>query len=199
MIRPGRDRGAWVAAALFVATMAQLLLGAFARGLPQFEGKGFGARLVVYPALMLLVPAIWIVAGRVRKEPRPVPWGACALVMAPFFVDVTGNSLDLYDSVTWWDDANHLINWFLLCTGIGLLLLRVVRASPMVVGCLVVGLGALLAILWEIGEWYTFIRHGTELATAYEDTLLDQALGSAGAALAGAVVWRHGLNIPGGA
>ena len=55
-------------------------------------------------------------------------------------------------------------------------------------GLLVAGLGAVLAVLWEVGEWYTFIRHGTELATAYEDTLLDEVLGTAGAAVAGAVL-----------
>ena len=53
------------------------------------------------------------------------------------------------------------------------------------------GVGALLAIGWELGEWYTFIRHGTELDTAYEDTLFDEVLGSLGAALAGIVVARR--------
>ena len=50
------------------------------------------------------------------------------------------------------------------------------------------GLGAVLAIAWELGEWYTFIRHGTELDTAYEDTLGDEALGTLGALLAGLLV-----------
>src|SRR3954452_22178176 len=180
-----QDRtAAWAAAAVFAATVVQLLVGALAQG-PQFAGKGFGARLVAYPLLMLVVPVVWIVGGRVRGMSRPVPWAACALMMAPFLVDVSGNSLDLYDSVAWWDDANHFVNWFLLCAGIGLLLLRVVRASPVVVGSLVVGIGALLAILWELAEWYTFIRHGTELATAYTDTLGDEALGTLGGACAG--------------
>jgi hypothetical protein len=194
-----RDRTfAWLAGAVFVATTAQLLVGAVASGLPQFEGKGFGARLVAYPLLMLLVPALWVIVGRVRGRPRPVPWAACALLMTPFLVDVTGNTLDLYDSVGWWDDANHFVNWFLLCAGIGLLLLRLVKASAGVVGWLVVGIGALLAILWELAEWYTFIRHGTELTTAYEDTLGDEVLGSLGAALAAVVVWRLGKREPAG-
>ena len=53
------------------------------------------------------------------------------------------------------------------------------------------GLGAALAIGWELGEWYTFIRHGTELSTAYEDTLGDEALGTLGALLAAFVVARR--------
>jgi hypothetical protein len=190
-----RDRAwAYVAAAVLLTTTAQLVVGSLATGLPQFAGKGFAARLVAYPALMLLIPATWILSGRIRGEARPVPWAACALVMAPFLVDVTGNSADLYDTVSWWDDANHFVNWFLLCLGVGLLLLRIVRASSAVVGWLVLGLGALLAILWELGEWYTFIRNGTELATAYQDTLGDEALGAAGAALAGTIAWLAGRS-----
>ena len=58
---------------------------------------------------------------------------------------------------------------------------------------MITGLGAPFAILWELGEWYTFIRHGTELATAYEDTLGDEALGSAGALSAALIFlgWRR--------
>jgi hypothetical protein len=47
-----------------------------------------------------------------------------------------------------------------------------------------------LAIGWELGEWYTFIRHGTELDTAYQDTLGDEALGTLGALVAGLVLRR---------
>ena len=116
--------------------------------------------------------------------------GAFTLVMAPFLVDVTGNSLDLYDAVVWWDDLNHIANWALLLTGLGLVLGRGVRPAWALV-VLVTGLGAILAIAWELGEWWTFIRHGTELATAYEDTLGDEALGTLGALVAGLVVARQ--------
>jgi hypothetical protein len=47
-----------------------------------------------------------------------------------------------------------------------------------------------LALTWELGEWYTFIRHGTEIDTAYEDTLADQTLGTLGASVAGLLVGR---------
>ena len=46
----------------------------------------------------------------------------------------------------------------------------------------------MLAIGWELGEWFTFIRHGTEIDTAYEDTLGDLALGTLGAFGAGFIV-----------
>lgn len=192
---PGR-KAFLIAAGLLAATGAQLCVATFATGLPQFAGKGFAARLVAYPLLMLLVPALWVLFRALRGRAAPsvvsptLPWSGFALIMAPFFIDVTGNSLDLYDAVVWWDDANHLVNWFLLCAGLGVLSLRARVSPPWALGLVVTGAGAVLAVLWELGEWYTFIRHGTELATAYGDTLGDQALGTLGAALAGILVAR---------
>jgi hypothetical protein len=190
---PGSHWARRTAVAVFLATVAQLVVATFASGLPQFEGKGFGARLVAYPLMMLFVPAVWAAHRGYRRKTGQVegswPWAAFALMMAPFLIDVTGNTLNLYDTVGWWDDANHFVNWFLLCAGIGLLLRARVRPA-WALGVLIAGIGALLAVGWEVGEWYTFIRHGTELDTAYEDTLFDEVLGSLGAALAGVVVAR---------
>jgi hypothetical protein len=190
---PVRPRAAvagwrWVAVAVFAVTVVQLLVATAAPGLPQFRGKAFGARLAFYPVLMLSVPALWWVVQRRRPNRPPAPWEAFALLMAPFAIDVTGNTADLYDSVAWWDDANHLVNWFLLCLGAGRLLARGWVGPRWALGLLIAGLGALLAIGWELGEWYTFIRHGTELATAYTDTLGDEALGCLGAAAAAVVI-----------
>ena len=49
----------------------------------------------------------------------------------------------------------------------------------------VVGFGAVSAILWEVAEYFAFIRHSSELATAYSDTLGDLALGLTGSVVAG--------------
>ena len=178
---------------IFLATVLQLAVATFVPGLDQFEGKAFGARLLAYPAMMLLTPFVWWLTVRRRPEsdrPSP-PWSAFALIMAPFLIDVTGNTFDLYDSIGWWDDLNHFANWVLLCAGFGLLIARADIRSRWVFVLAVTGLGALLAIGWELGEWFTFIRHGTELDTAYEDTLGDEALGTLGG-LVGAllVMWR---------
>ena len=48
---------------------------------------------------------------------------------------------------------------------------------------LIVGFGGVTAILWEIGEYFAFIRNSSELATAYTDTLGDMALGLSGSTL----------------
>ena len=179
----------WVPAAVLLLTVGQLAVAEWVPGIERFADKAFGARLIAYPLLMLLAPAVWWLANR-RRQPRPAPpYGAFTLVMLPFLVDVTGNTLDLYDAVGWWDDFNHFLNWFLLLTGLGLLLCGSVRPSWAVV-VTVCGLGAILAIGWEVGEWWTFIRHGMELDTAYEDTLGDEVLGTLGALCAGLLVAR---------
>jgi uncharacterized membrane protein YjdF len=191
-VPPSGDlRWRWVTIAIFVATVAQLLVATFfASELSRFEGKGFGARLIAYPVMMLAVPLVWAAVRSRRGSTAPLPWDGFALIMAPFLIDVTGNTLNLYDSVDWWDDANHFFNWLLLCSGVGVLLLRSRITPPWALAWLIAGLGAMLAIGWELGEWYTFIRHGTELDTAYTDTLGDLALGTLGGALAGFVVAR---------
>lgn len=132
---------------------------------------------------------MWLLVER-RRPGAAVPWGAFALVMAGFLTDVTGNTLDLYDSVVWFDDAMHFLNWGLLNAGLGLLILRAEWPAWNRV-LLITGLGAILAIVWELGEWYTFIRHGTELATAYQDTLGDEVLGTLGAFVGAVVVSRR--------
>ena len=165
--------------ALFVGLLA---FGAFS-GLDQFDGKAFGWRLVLYPIAALIVPIAWQLRGR----PQPYPYAADMLLVAPFLIDVAGNALDLYDSIVWWDDLNHLVNWALLCGALGAVLVRT-TLRPLVLFAVVTGFGAAAAILWEIGEYFAFIRGGTELATAYTDTLGDEILGLTGAALAGLTV-----------
>ncbi len=177
----------WVPLLILLATMAQLAVAEWWPGIERFADKAFGARLVMYPVLMLLVPAIWWYVVRRREPATSAPYGAFSLIMVTFLIDVTGNSLDLYDSVVWWDDLNHYVNWLLLLTGIGLLITDHVRPDWAVVA-VAAGLGAILAIGWELGEWWTFIRHGTEISTAYEDTLGDLTLGTLGALSAGLVL-----------
>lgn len=181
------SRARAIALTIFGLTVVQLAVATFVPGLEQFAGKAFGARLIGYPVMMLIVPAVYWAWSR-RQNPVPAtPWAAYALLWAPFLIDVTGNTLDLYDSVVWWDDANHFVNWFLLSAGAGLILSRSSNLPPWAIGWLTVGIGAILAITWELGEWYAFIRHGTELDTAYEDTLFDEVLGTLGAGVAG--IW----------
>lgn len=190
------SRGALGPAAVLVLTVVLMVVGLTA-GWESFNGKGFVARVVVYPVLMLVLPVAWWWRRRGRGvEP---PWGAFALTMLPFLVDVVGNFLDLYDTVEVWDDVNHLVNWFLLLWGIGLLLFAGPDDArrPALAVLTVAGVGALLAVLWEVGEWFVFLRAGVEVERLYQDTLGDELLGTTGALLAGVlVVWWRRRTVP---
>jgi hypothetical protein len=169
----------WLNLAVKAALLALLAFGAFS-GLEQFEGKAFGWRLLFYPISAIVVPIGWRLAGR----PPPYPYALDILLVSPFLVDVVGNALDLYDTIEWWDDLNHFVNWALLSLAVGQLVLRF-RLPRFETFVIVVGVGAVAAILWELGEYVAFIRNSPELETAYEDTLGDMMFGLAGATFAG--------------
>ena len=171
----------WVAVTLKIVLIGLLAFGAFS-GLQQFEGKAFLWRLITYPVGAFAVPICWLAFAR----KSPFPFVADILLTLPFLVDTAGNSLDLYDTVEWWDDANHFVNWALLSGAVAALMVRVKARSRETIG-LVVGFGAVTAILWEIAEYYAFIRASPELATAYTDTLGDLGLGLAGSIFVGLV------------
>jgi hypothetical protein len=168
----------WLDVAFKAALVGLLAFGAFS-GLEQFEDKAFGWRLATHPLAAVIVPLGWRLAGR----PQPYPYALDVFVVAPFLVDVVGNALDLYDSISWWDDLNHFVNWGLLSLGVGQLLVRL-HLPRLEMLVLIVGVGATAAILWEVAEYFAFIRHSSELDTAYTDTLGDMALGLGGATVA---------------
>ena len=62
------------------------------------------------------------VVARVRRP--PYPYAADILFTLPFLIDTLGNVFDLYDTIDWWDDANHFVNWGLLTAAFGQFLLR---------------------------------------------------------------------------
>jgi hypothetical protein len=168
-----------------------LLVFALARpDLPQFHGKAIVGRAIAYPLAALLVPVVVYVRRR-RGRPTRYPYDVDILIVLPFLIDVAGNALNLYDTISWWDDLNHAVNWALLVAGAGCLVARS-RLSPLVGAGLLVGFGTVTAVLWEFAEYWTFIRHSKELATAYTDTLGDLALGMTGTVVAtGVTVLRH--------
>ena len=171
----------WLDLAVKLSLVLLLAFGAFS-GLERFAGKAFGWRLIGYSIAALVVPAIWAARGR---RP-PYPFLADTLFVLPFLIDTIGNAQNLYDTIDWWDDANHFVNWALLSGAVAAALLRghVKRAELF---ALIVGFGGVTAILWELGEYFAFIRNSPELATAYRDTLGDLALGLSGSTVTAVV------------
>lgn len=160
-----------------------LLLHAVANPeLPQYADKAMQGRAMAYPLAVLAIPIAWWFFWR----DRPFPIVSDLLFTLPFLIDTLGNALDLYDSVEWWDDANHFGNWILLAAAF-VTLGWPVRATRLTRVALGVGFGAVAAIIWELLEYVTFIPGSPEAATAYRDTLGDLALGLLGS-LVGASV-----------
>jgi hypothetical protein len=184
----------WADLAAKALLLALLLSALVWPDLSGIKGKASSARLVVYPLGAAAVPLWWFIYGRRRalaREPQGgarFPWTADLLITLPWLLDLLGNRLDLFDTITWWDDMMHLLNWGLLTAG-ALWAWSPVRAVSrgLVVMC-GLGFGATAAVAWELGEYVAFVRTSPELTTAYTDTLGDLALGSLGALVAALVV-----------
>ena len=172
--------------AIKVATVGLLALAVLAPDLPQFQGKAFAGRAIAYPVALLVVPAAWWLFGRGRM---PYPVWTDILLGLPFVIDMAGNALNLYDTIDWWDDANHLGNWALHTAAVTLLVRA--RISPPLIVAVAVAWAASTAILWELAEYVAFVPDSPEAATAYADTLGDLALGLLGGTIAAVLVaWR---------
>ncbi|MYB75889.1 MAG: hypothetical protein F4X83_02080 [Chloroflexi bacterium] len=177
----GQPAAFWLNLAVKALLIFLLAFGAFS-GLQQFEGKAFAWRLATYPIAAFVVPVIWAV----RARDTAYPFVADILLTLPFLIDTIGNAVDFYDTIWWWDDVNHLVNWALLSGAVGALAWRN-TIRPWQTVAYVVGFGAVTAILWEIAEYFSFIRFSEELATAYVDTLGDMSLGLVGSVVAGLI------------
>jgi len=172
--------------AVKLATVALLGWAVLNPDLPQFQGKAFTARAIVYPAALLLVPLGWWVFG---SRTIKFPFAADILFGLPFLIDVGGNALNLYDTIEWWDDANHFVNWALQTSAVGLLL-RYGEWSTATRAALAFGYAVTAAVLWEFAEYVTFVPDSPEAASAYFDTLLDLALGMLGGLVAATATSR---------
>jgi hypothetical protein len=190
----GRPVAFWIDVAVKAALIGLLGLAVAFPDLPQFEGKAMTGRALAYPISTVIVPVAWWLVRRRRGRPVEYPYALDILLVLPFLIDTLGNALDMYDSISWWDDANHLFNWGLLVAAFGQLLVRLPLGRLTAAG-LAVGFGAVTAILWEIGEYFAFIRDSPEEETAYTDTLGDLALGLSGSVVAALVTvtlaWRQ--------
>ncbi|MGI8632187.1 MAG: hypothetical protein ACR2NA_06500 [Solirubrobacterales bacterium] len=185
---PGSDRTLrwprWLNGAVKLVFVGLLVFSVIAAGQPQFAGKAMGTRAAVYPIAALIVPLVWLATGRRGPYPHLID----ALVVVPFVIDLGGNAADLYDSLVWFDDVAHLVNWMLLVIAVGLTLARGALAPPVVAG-LALGFGATTHIIWEIGEYLVTQISDSNLFLTYEDTIGDLALSLTGSFLGAATVW----------
>lgn len=172
--------------AVKLATVGLLAWAVLSPDLPQFQGKAFAGRAIAYPAALLALPILWWLLGRRRLI---YPIASDILLGLPFLIDVAGNGLNLYDTIEWWDDLNHLVNWALHTAAVGLLLRHGTWTPPTRV-IFAFCWAVTTAVLWEFAEYVTFVPNSPESATAYADTLLDLALGMTGGLIAAVLIAR---------
>jgi hypothetical protein len=176
-----------VSLVLKAALVALLLFALLHPDWDRFAAKAMGIRAMTYPVSAVLIPIVWFVWSRLRGPIR-YPWDVDALIVAPFVIDVAGNAVNFYDTITWFDDFCHFANWALLSAAAGAALRRGPVIPRWMLAFTCAGIGAIAAILWELAEYSTFIMNTTEVVSIYRDTLGDEALGLSGATLSGVLL-----------
>lgn len=183
----------WIDLATKAALVGFLLFAVANPDMEQFQGKAMGARAIFYPISTVVVPIGWWLATRRSNRAIDYPYVLDILVVLPLLIDTAGNAFNLYDSIVWWDDAMHFVNWGILTLAFGQLLLMM-RLGRWVTFALMIGFAAFTAYLWEVLEYITFVRNSPELSTAYTDTLGDTGMALVGATLAAIFVTRYQWN-----
>jgi hypothetical protein len=151
-------------------------------GSSHFAGKAMGARAVIYPGFTLLIPLVWLLAGR----PGPYPIVADIALGLPFALDAAGNVFGLF-AISGFDAIPHATGWFFLSLAFGLAVVPLLDQRWVAFG-LVLGFGATIDILWELGEFLLMKSGSSGLQLTYENTIQDLVLSLAGAALAALVI-----------
>ncbi|GEK21107.1 hypothetical protein [Cellulomonas xylanilytica] len=103
--------------------------------------------------------------------------------------------LDWYVAVSWLDLVVHAVATALIAV-LGVRALQVwgvigAGRPGRELGLLVVGLGALSAVLWELGEWAGNALFDRRIQVGYPDTMGDLAAGLLGSVVAAVVVARR--------
>ena len=147
-----------------------------------FAGKAMGIRALIYPAFAFLIPAAWLVARR----PTPYPFLADIALGLPFAIDAAGNVFGLF-AIQGFDALPHALGWFFLALAFGLAISPLIDMRR-VAFLLVVGFGASLDVLWEIGEYLLMKSGSSGLQLTYENTIQDLAMSFLGGVLAAIVV-----------
>ncbi|WP_372736547.1 hypothetical protein [Nocardioides sp.] len=188
LTRPVTPVGAKTANILAKAGLLLLLGIAIAfPDLGNLRDKAAGIRAIGYPLVAFAVPLVWWLSWKDRVR---FPWVPDLLVTITCFTDILGNRMDLYDTITWFDDWMHFMNTGLLAAAFVLLTLPATSSLGRTIERSL-AFGATAAIAWEIAEYFAFISGSSERRFAYADTLGDLALGTLGAVVAAGLVHQY--------
>ena len=174
---------------LKVALVLFLLHAVVFPDLPQYQGKGIGWRLLLYPVSSILVPLVWFALRRRGGVGGDYPYLIDICVGLPFLIDTAGNAVNFYDTIDWWDDVMHFVTWVPWVMAFGLAVRRRPNLRRFDVAAITIGFGAATHIIWELLEYVAFIKDNpNESATAYGDTMGDLTMSLLGSITGGLLV-----------
>lgn len=157
------------------------------------------AAAVAYDGIAVAVFAL-VLLGLVLARVIDLTPGLDLAVGLSVLVAGWSSVLRLYEAISWWDLAVHLV-----CTGTVTALAVAVGArtlamppppgtprwrTSVVVLCTAVGLA--LSVLWELGEWVGHEYLDDTINIGYADTLSDLVAGGLGALVAGVIIAVRG-------
>jgi hypothetical protein len=138
---------------------------------PRFAGKALSVRnLIIVGALSLLFPALHLIG----KKRESYPFWLDDLYLSVFWVDMAGNSFDLYDRFYYFDLVPHFHG-----TGAVTVVVQAVFRLPALSA---VGLATIIHVLLEAQEYYTDVFFGTHNVRGVSDTINDLLVGLVAAA-----------------
>lgn len=164
--------------------LVAMLVGGLIADLERLDGKGWLVRTLTFPLCIVVAPLLS------RWSERRIAYYtvADACIVAPFFLDIGGNMLGLYESVELFDDILHTVNWALLAIAFTMILRGSRPTTRLGLVASGGGFGAFLIVVWEFIE-YVVAKTGTSrLFLTYEDTVIDLVLSTGGGILGAAIV-----------
>jgi len=136
---------------------------------PRFAGKAIPIRnIIIVSGLSMLFPFLHLV-GRTR---RSYPWGTDNLYLSVFWLDMAGNSLNLYDRYYYFDLIPHF-------HGTGALA-AVLKSGFGLPTLSAMGLANMVHVALEGQEYYTDVFFGTHNVRGVSDTVNDLLIGLSG-------------------
>lgn len=166
------------------------------RGLAALSVVVAGWRTGAAGAALLLI----VLAGTVVPRRVAAPGALDAAYCAALLLAAWAGELGWYEAVGWLDLAVHAVTTGLVAAVALAVLVHAGAVGPSAVprarlgtGVLVVGIGALGSILWELAEWYGWTAFDPTIHVGYTDTLGDLAAGVVGSLVAAALVARGPL------
>lgn len=181
---PGHIRGRRIADGFRAAAVLSVGVAAVWFGVAEVAG-------FILVAVGLLIPRLFHLAG-----PFDAAFGATILLAS------WSSVASLYAAITWWDIMVHFVTAGSSAGVLFLLLSRAEITPAATVGralprrsivVMTFSFGLTIAVLWEFVEWAGNAFISSDIHVGYIDTLIDLAVGGAGAILVGVLLaqWKE--------